>query len=129
VFTISQQFYFDAAHSLETVCDSEATKRIHGHSYRAEVFVSGPVSQATGMVFDLRQLRKQVEDVQSSLDHRNLDEIAELGLPTLENITVFIWRQMHIDLPARLTSVRVWRNSVGDSCTLSLKEVSIESHH
>jgi 6-pyruvoyltetrahydropterin/6-carboxytetrahydropterin synthase len=46
-----------------------------------------------------------------------LDDIAGLGPATLENLCAFIWRALTPSLPG-LSVVRVWRVSVGDSCTL-----------
>lgn len=46
-----------------------------------------------------------------------LDDIADLGPATLENLCAFIWHQLAPALPS-LAAVRVWRESVGDSCTL-----------
>jgi 6-pyruvoyltetrahydropterin/6-carboxytetrahydropterin synthase len=41
MFELSKQFRFDAAHTLERSIDTESSRRIHGHSYRAEVTVRG----------------------------------------------------------------------------------------
>jgi 6-pyruvoyltetrahydropterin/6-carboxytetrahydropterin synthase len=46
-----------------------------------------------------------------------LDEVQGLGPATLENLAAFIWRAMADALPG-LVQVRVWRQGVGDSCTL-----------
>ena len=53
MFELSKQFRFDAAHTLDRVIDADPSRRIHGHSYRAEVAVRGPADPATGMVVDL----------------------------------------------------------------------------
>ena len=47
-----------------------------------------------------------------------LDDIAGLGPATLENLCAFIWRQLAPALPA-LSSVRVWREALGDACLLT----------
>lgn len=41
MFELPKQFRFDAAHTLERVIETESSRRIHGHSYRAEVAVRG----------------------------------------------------------------------------------------
>ncbi|MFX8949750.1 6-carboxytetrahydropterin synthase, partial [Acinetobacter baumannii] len=41
MFELSKEFRFDAAHTLERVIDTESSRRIHGHSYRAEVVLRG----------------------------------------------------------------------------------------
>ncbi len=54
---VSQRFFFDAAHTLKrTLDDAEevaGSRRIHGHTYHAEVTVSGNADEDTGMVVDI----------------------------------------------------------------------------
>jgi 6-pyruvoyltetrahydropterin/6-carboxytetrahydropterin synthase len=50
---LSKQFRFEAAHTLKREIQAEASRRIHGHSYRAEVPVRGRLDEKTGMVIDL----------------------------------------------------------------------------
>lgn len=87
-YEISQSFFFDAAHTLQREIETEASTRIHGHTYRGEVAVMGVVDPHTGMVVDLGQLRLLVTQVRAQLDHRLLDEVPGLGIPTLENLCV-----------------------------------------
>ena len=58
LFTISQRFFFDAAHTLRREIEAEGSRRVHGHTYHAEVFLTGPRDPATGMVLDLGLLRQ-----------------------------------------------------------------------
>ena len=118
---VSQKFFFDAAHTLKrTVDDAEeiaGSRRIHGHTYHAEVTVAGSADADTGMVVDLGLVRQAIEQLRPQLDHHLLDEVPDLGVPTLENLCAYIWRALQPRLPA-LTQVRVWRDGIGDSCTL-----------
>ena len=114
---ISQKFYFDAAHTLRREIEAESSRRIHGHTYHAEVTLTGEVDPQTGMVVDLGLVRAAIEQLRPRLDHHLLDEVEDLGVPTLENLTAFIWRAIADVLPG-LVQVRVWRDGVGDSCTL-----------
>ena len=41
IYELSKEFRFDAAHTLNRSVEVEASRRIHGHSYRAEVVVRG----------------------------------------------------------------------------------------
>ena len=117
-FEISQTFFFDAAHTLHRAIETEASRRVHGHTYNAEVFITGPVDPHTGMVMDLGLVRREIALLREQLDHHLLDEVAGLGAPTLENLCQFIFRKLQPALPA-LTSVRVWRASMGDGCRVS----------
>ena len=116
-FTISQRFFFDAAHTLKREIEAEGSRRIHGHTYHAEVWLSGERDPVTGMVIDLGLLRRRLDDVRDRLDHRLLDEVPGLHPPTLENLCLFIAEALG-ELQASLARVRVWREALGDSCTL-----------
>lgn len=115
---ISQSFFFDAAHTLNRAIEAEPSRRIHGHTYNAEVFLAGPVDPDTGMVMDLGLVRREIDWLREQLDHRLLDEVPGLGAPTLENLCQFIFSKLLPTLPA-LSAVRVWRVSMGDACKLS----------
>lgn len=116
-FTVSQRFYFDAAHTLQREIETEGSRRIHGHTYHAEVSLSGPRDPVTGMVIDLGLLRQRLAEVRERLDHHLLDEVPDLGPATLENLCLFIANALP-ELRPRLARVRVWREGVGDACTL-----------
>jgi len=116
-YEISQKFFFDAAHTLRREIEAEGSLRVHGHTYHAEVTVAGRPEAATGMVVDLGLVRRAIDLLRPQLDHRLLDDIDGLGPATLENLCAFIWRELLPALPA-LAIVRVWRDGIGDSCTL-----------
>jgi 6-pyruvoyltetrahydropterin/6-carboxytetrahydropterin synthase len=117
-YTISQKFFFDAAHTLRRKIETESSLRVHGHTYHAEVFLPAPLDPASGMVVDLGLVRLEIEQLRSQLDHHLLDEVPGLGPATLENLCRFIFDNMAKRLPP-LSSVRVWRDALGDGCTLS----------
>jgi 6-pyruvoyltetrahydropterin/6-carboxytetrahydropterin synthase len=116
-YELSQRFYFEAAHTLKRSIETEGSLRIHGHTYEAEVTVSGYADPNTGMLVDLGYLRQQVARVREMLDHHFLDEIELLGPATLENLCGFIRNQLKPTLP-QLSSVLVERKASGDRCVL-----------
>jgi 6-pyruvoyltetrahydropterin/6-carboxytetrahydropterin synthase len=116
-FLVSQQFFFDAAHTLKREVEAEGSRRVHGHTYHAEVWLRGPRDPATGMVVDLGLLRQAIAGVRQQLDHHMLDDVPGLQPPTLENLCLFIAGQLR-DFGPRLARVKVWREALGDSCTL-----------
>lgn len=118
-FTVHQRFFFDAAHTLQREIEAAGSRRIHGHTYHAEVAVRGPRDPDSGMVVDLGHLRAHLEAVRDRLDHHLLDEVPGLGTPTLENLCLFIARALGGLQPAP-SQVRVWREAMGDACTLDL---------
>ena len=122
LFTISQRFFFDAAHTLRREIEAEGSRRVHGHTYHAEVSLTGPRDPSTGMVLDLGLLRQGLAVVREQLDHHMLDEVPGLGTPTLENLCLFIAHALPADLRASLSRVRVWREALGDSCALDFPQ-------
>ena len=86
-YELSQKFYFEAAHSLHREVDAESSRRIHGHTYHAEVALAGAPAQGSGMITDLGTLRREIERVRDALDHRLLDDVEGIGPATLENLS------------------------------------------
>jgi len=116
IFELSQRFYFDAAHTLHRALEAEASRRIHGHTYDAEVTVRGRPEPASGMVVDLGYLRSEISRVREMLDHRLLDEVEGLGPATLENLCCFICEQLAS--VSGLVTVMVERRASGDRCLM-----------
>src|SRR5215471_15172669 len=96
---LSKQFRFEAAHTLHRAIDVEPSRRIHGHSYRAEVTVAGVADPETGMVVDLGLFSRALAEARDGLDHRFLDEVNDLGPATLENLSAWIWRKVSESCP------------------------------
>ncbi|SUA90710.1 6-carboxytetrahydropterin synthase [Pandoraea pulmonicola] len=123
-FTLSRSFVFEAAHTLARrgidPPSIDASRRIHGHSYRATIEVTGSPQGATGMVLDLARLDAELAHVSERLDHRLLDDVAGLGPATLENLCAFIWRSLAPRLSG-LTRVTVSRDARGDACSLTMQ--------
>jgi 6-pyruvoyltetrahydropterin/6-carboxytetrahydropterin synthase len=116
MFELSKQFRFDAAHTLDRIIQTESSRRIHGHSYRAEVTVRGRPDPVTGMVVDLGVLEASMEDARDALDHRLLDEITDLGPATMENLSRWIWNRLK-PVVTNLFRVSVYRDSSGEACS------------
>ena len=117
VYELSQRFYFEAAHTLRRNQEAAGSLRIHGHTYEAEVTLSGRPDPATGMLIDLALVRAEIARVRSLLDHRFLDEVDGLGPATLENLCAYLRAQLQTGLPT-LCAVMVERRASGDRCVL-----------
>jgi len=67
----------------------------HGHNYVMEVTVKGDVAQETGMVLDLKYLKKLVTDeIIDKVDHKNLNVDVNFLygiIPTAENLAITFW--------------------------------------
>ncbi len=113
---LSQRFYFESAHTLRRTIEAEGSRRVHGHTYEAEVTVRG-TPDAGGMVIDLAYLRRTIAALREKLDHHFLDEVQGIGIPTLENLCSYIRRELEPQVPG-LCAVSVWRQASGDRCAL-----------
>ncbi|MCA6109575.1 6-carboxytetrahydropterin synthase QueD [Bradyrhizobium cenepequi] len=107
---ISQAFKFEAAHRLPNVPETHRCSRLHGHSYRVEVRLDGPVDPRTGFVVDFFDVEKCFADIMGALDHRCLNDVDGLENPTAENIAIWIWNRLKPDLP-RISAVRVYETA------------------
>ena len=116
MYELAKQFRFEAAHTLERKVAAEGSRRIHGHSYRAEVVVRGEPDPSTGMVIDLALLEGAIDTARCALDHHFLDDVPDLGPATIENLSAWIWRTLAPSCPG-LFRVTVYRDSSGDSCS------------
>ncbi len=111
---ITQQFSFDAAHYLGAGA-TDSNRRIHGHSFYAEVTLRGePCEQ--GWVQDFAEINAALGEIRDLLDHHLLNEIPALGPPTLENLAKFVFREAKQRLP-ETRRVRLSRPSLGQSCS------------
>ena len=118
MFELSQSFYFDAAHTLHRQVErneADGSRRVHGHTYTAEVTVRGALDPATGMLVDLAVLRAAIAAVRERLDHPFLVAVPGRGTPPLEHLCLFIHRQVAAAVPG-IASVSVARLSSGDRC-------------
>lgn len=94
VVELVKDFRFEAAHFLPHVEEGHKCRRIHGHSFRGEVAVRGPVDPKLGWVIDFADLRRAVDPVVADLDHYLLNDIEGLENPTAELLAVWIWRRL-----------------------------------
>ncbi len=102
--TLSVQTHFSAAHRLALpelslaenteIYGKCARENGHGHNYHLEISVVGEIDDRTGMIVDLGDLEKVIEDyVVEPFDHTFLNKdipyFASI-VPTAENIAVYI---------------------------------------
>jgi 6-pyruvoyltetrahydropterin/6-carboxytetrahydropterin synthase len=88
---VFKEFTVEAAHRLPNVPPDHMCARLHGHSFRIEVHVSGVVSADTGWVIDFAEIKAAFGPIEKMLDHHYMNEIPGLENPTSENIARWIW--------------------------------------
>ncbi len=106
---IFKEFTFEAAHTLPAVPEGHKCGRLHGHSFRAELRVAGPVDPVLGWVVDFADLKTAFAPLLDQLDHRYLNDVDGLDNPTSENLAKWIWDRFSKLLapPLRLSEVVV----------------------
>lgn len=121
---VVKEFSFDAAHYLPN--HAGKCKQTHGHTYKLQVGVSGPIDADSGMVIDFGDLKKAVNNtVVDKLDHKYLNLIidGESGgeavpdfprIPSAENMVIWIVKKLKEEIckqtegMARLTFIRLY---------------------
>ncbi|ASJ02949.1 6-pyruvoyl tetrahydropterin synthase [Thermococcus profundus] len=100
---VVERFKFEAAHAV--IINGQA-EEIHGHTFRLEVAVEGPLEN--GYVIDFLELRAIVEGILGKLDHRNLNSLFEN--PTTENLALWIAEKVQEKLPTgvKLQRIVLW---------------------
>lgn len=115
---IRKSFRFEAAHVLPH--HQGKCARMHGHSYRLDVAVRGPIQTdgpARGMIEDFDTIKKIVHrEAIDALDHFTLNDVIEN--PTAEHIVMWIWRKLEPHLPG-IDELVLWETPT--SCAILRK--------
>tara|TARA_Y100000310_G_C20462664_1_gene706114 strand:- start:42 stop:398 length:357 start_codon:yes stop_codon:yes gene_type:complete len=98
---IYKEFTFEAAHRLPNVPLGHKCHRMHGHRYVVTLWIEGEVGK-TGFVndFDFAHLNGVWHYVAAQLDHNVLNNVEGLENPTVENIAVWIWNFIELEICA-----------------------------
>ena len=100
---VTKAFTFEAAHRLPW--HPGRCRELHGHHYRFEVTVEGPVGP-DGVVVDFDDLATRLgERVVARYDHRYLNDL--LDNPTAELLAAEIWKDLEAE-GLSLARLRLW---------------------
>jgi 6-pyruvoyltetrahydropterin/6-carboxytetrahydropterin synthase len=97
---IFKVFQIEAAHRLPNVPEGHKCARLHGHSFRVEVHVSGELDPALGWVMDFADVKSAFAPIFAQIDHRYLNDVPGLENPTSERLAIWIWNRLKPTLPA-----------------------------
>ena len=119
VFEITKAVSFEAAHYMGGKPEGHPYRNVHGHSFRIEATVAGQVKPGEEWVQDFSDLAAILEATAAKLDHRLLNEIEGLSVPTLERIALWVANDLRPSLPG-LKQVVLARPSLDERCVLVL---------
>ena len=103
---LNKDFRFEAAHRLPEVPQGHKCTRLHGHSFKVRITITGEMDPITGWILDFDDIRQAFEPLLDQLDHHYLNEVAGLENPTSEHLVHWIWERLKPSLPA-LTEVEI----------------------
>ena len=103
---IRKTFVIEAAHRLPKVPADHKCSRLHGHSFRIDVTVSGAIDPAKGWVMDYADIKRVFQPTFDRLDHHYLNDVPGLENPTSEILAMWVWDRLKPELP-QLSSVIV----------------------
>ena len=98
MYKISKQFSFSASHVLDMLDKGHPCARMHGHNYVITVHLRAETLDQYGFVKDYKALKIVKEFIDSTLDHRHLNNVIPTH-PTSENIARFIYERFKLEIP------------------------------
>ena len=99
---ITKIFTFDSAHKLPW--HKGKCKNLHGHTYKLEVTVEGPLNE-DGIVVDFGEVKKVVKkEILDKYDHKYLNDFFDN--PTAEIMAKDFYDVLKLDL--KIVRLRLW---------------------
>ncbi len=92
-------FHLESARRLPNLPEAHPCSRVHGHSFKVKVQVSGPLDEKLGWVLDFAEVEAAWAPIKAALDHRYINDVPGLDNPTSERLAVWIWDQLKPALP------------------------------
>lgn len=96
---IYKEFTFESAHKLPNVPEGHKCARLHGHSFKTRIYISGDVLPDAGWIMDFGDLKAAFKPLYQQLDHNYLNDLEGLENPTSENLAIWIWQRLKPILP------------------------------
>ena len=108
MFEILVEEKFDAAHCLRGYPGN--CERLHGHTYKAQVFILSRDLDDLGMAIDFRRIRSVLRDIIGELDHSFINDLPEFSQtnPTAENLARYVYEKMKQEFSGLLRRVTIW---------------------
>ncbi len=91
MYIISKEYHFSASHILPQLPDDHPCARMHGHNYVVEVELQAAELDDYGFVRDYRELDELKQYIDSTVDHRHLNDIFGDDQVTAEALAKFFY--------------------------------------
>lgn len=91
MYTISKRFAFSASHVIGGLAADHPCGRLHGHNYQVEVNLEASSLDDTGFVRDFHELAALKQFIDSTLDHRHLNDVLGHDRTTTEVICKWLY--------------------------------------
>ena len=91
-------------------------KRMHGHNWLVEAEVEGDNTNEIGMVIDFKDIKNNLKEIISSLDHQFLNDLEPFinENPTAENISKYIYKELSNNINTdniKVSKIKLWETS------------------
>lgn len=94
MYELSIEDFFSAAHNL--INYNGDCEQLHGHNWKVQVVVQTNKLNPEGLGIDFRELKKNLKETLSLLDHKYLNDLEAFqhDNPSTENISRFIYMNL-----------------------------------
>ncbi|MFE3328603.1 6-pyruvoyl tetrahydropterin synthase family protein [Streptomyces sp. NPDC059176] len=108
MLSISKEFHFSASHVLDHLPPDHPCGRMHGHNYIFVIELTATPDELTeaGFVRDYRDLAEFKNWIDTTLDHRHLNDCIPERNPSAENIAMWVYEMWSPRIP-ELVAIRV----------------------
>jgi len=111
MFEVSVEYTFAAGHALRGY--KGKCENVHGHNYKVQLVVAGEQLDATGLLMDFVEVKKNIKELVERLDHRFLNDVSPFDKlnPSAENIAKYFSDELEpfvLNRGLRLHAVTIW---------------------
>ena len=91
-------------------------KRMHGHNWLVEAEVQGNNTNEIGMVIDFKDIKNNLQEIISMLDHQILNDLEPFvdRNPTAENISKYIYKELSNNINTdniKVSKIKLWETN------------------
>lgn len=111
MFEVQVEYSFAAGHALRGY--KGKCENVHGHNYKVQLTVAGEQLDATGMLMDFVEVKKNIKALVERLDHRFLNDVPPFDVlnPSAENIAKYFSDELEPSVKDRglqVHAVTIW---------------------